>query len=384
MTEPTPTGLRLFTGEPQFENFARLKTLLPSTRMAASSAPFQFPDGPALALPERYSFDGAERASEAFLEDTHTCGLLVLQDGKVRFERYMRSGGRAVQWISWSVAKSFVSALVGIAVEEGFIRDIADPISRYIPVEPGSAYDGVSIRDVLQMSSGARWNEDYNDPSSDVHRLGAAMAGAITLDAFVATMAPESKPGTVCRYNSGDTQALGSLLVHATKRSIADYMHEKLVEPLGFESDSYWLIDSAGREMAFAGLNVTARDFAKLGELYRNHGRWNGRQVVPEAWARASVVADAPHLKPGRPVLADHTLDLGYGYQWWLQDGDIGEFSAIGVYNQFVYVDPSRAVTIVKLSANPAYGTSMDERTNREMENIVFLRAIGAACGPSL
>ena len=155
-------------------------------------------------------------------------------------------------------------------------------------------------------------------------------------------------------------------------------MRERLVEPLGFESDSYWLIDGTGMEMAFAGLNVTARDFAKLGELYRNHGQWHGQQVVPEAWARASVQADAPHLEPGRPILADHALDLGYGYQWWLPNGDRGEFTAIGIYNQLVYVDPSRDVTIVKLSANPAYGTSMDEETNREMENIAFLRAIAA------
>ena len=294
-------------------------------------------------------------------------------------ELYRLSGGRQVQWISWSVAKSFVSALVGIAVSEGAIQSIDDAISDYIVVEPGSAYDGVSIRDVLQMSSGARWNEDYADATSDVHRLGATMAGAMSLDTFVATMVAESKPGTVCRYNSGDTQALGALLVHATGRSLTDFMREKLVEPLGFESDAYWLVDGTGMEMAFAGLNMTARDFAKLGELYRNKGQWNGRQIVPEEWVITSVSADAPHLQPGQPILADHPLDLGYGYQWWLPNGDRGEFSAIGIYNQLIYVDLSRGVTIVKLSANPAYGTTMDESTNREMENIALLRAIAAA-----
>jgi CubicO group peptidase (beta-lactamase class C family) len=212
-----------------------------------------------------------------------------------------------------------------------------------------------------------------------VHRLGAAMAGAMSLDAFVATMVSEAAPGTVCRYNSGDTQALGTLLVKATRRSLTDYMHEKLVEPLGFESDSYWLVDGNGMEMAFAGLNVTARDFAKLGELYRNKGRWKGSQIVPEGWIAASVRADASHLQPGQPILADHPLNLGYGYQWWLPDGDRGEFGAIGIYNQLVYVNPSHGMTIVKLSANPDYGTSMDEATNREMENIAFLRAIVAS-----
>jgi CubicO group peptidase (beta-lactamase class C family) len=373
------TELALFTGQPQYENFARFKDILPVSRMAAASRPCPLPSGDPAPLPEAYRFSGEERALAAFLDQTDTGALLVLQHGVIRHERYRLTGGPDVQWISWSVAKSFVSALVGIALAEGHIRAIDDPISAYITVEPGSAYDGPSIRHVLQMSSGARWNEDYTDTTSDVHRLGATMAGAMSLDTFVATMVPESAPGTICRYNSGDTQALGALLVRATGRSLTEYMREKLVEPLGFEDDSYWLIDGTGMEMAFAGLNLTARDYAKLGELYRNHGRWQGRQIVPEAWVAVSIRADAPHLQPGQPILADHPLDLGYGYQWWLPAGESGEFSAIGIYNQLVYVDPARAVTIVKLSANPAYGTSMDEATNREMENIAALRAVAAA-----
>ena len=381
MTQVNMIELALFSGQPQYGNFCRFKDILPVSRMAASSTPHAFADGPVMSLPRAYHFEGQQRSTEAFLTETDTAAVLVLKDGSVVHELYRLTGGRDVQWISWSVAKSFVSALIGIALTEGAIRSIDDAISDYISIEPGSAYDGVSIRNVLQMSSGARWNEDYADTTSDVHRLGATMAGAMSLDRFVATMVAESAPGTVCRYNSGDTQALGTLLVKATGRSLTDYMREKLVVPLGFESDAYWLVDSTGMEMAFAGLNVTARDFAKLGELYRSNGRWNGQQIVPDSWVRASVRADAPHLQPGQPILADHPLQLGYGYQWWLPDGDRGEFSAIGIYNQLVYVDPSRGVTIVKLSANPAYGTSMDESTNREIENVAFLRAIAAALG---
>jgi CubicO group peptidase (beta-lactamase class C family) len=371
--------LGLFSGKPQFETFTRFKDLLPTQRMPAAAKPMAFPQGQAKALPETYRHDGQDKSTQALIEETDTAALLVLKDGALVHELYRLSGGPDVQWISWSVAKSFVSAMVGIALDEGHIRSLEDPISAYVAVEPGSAYDGVSIRHVLQMSSGARWNEDYADPTSDVHRLGATMAGAMTLDAFVATMVAEAAPGSVCRYNSGDTQALGSVIVNSTGRSLTDYMQEKLVEPLGFEHDAYWLVDGNGREMAFGGLNVTARDFAKLGELYRQQGNWHGRQIVPQDWAVASVRADAPHLQPGKPVLADHPLDMGYGYQWWLPDGDRGEFSAVGIYNQFVYVDPSRGVTIVKLSANPAYGTSMAESDNREMENIALLRSIAAA-----
>ncbi len=368
--------LGLFTGQPQHENFCRMNVLLPTARLSPAKEPSHFGEGRVAQLPPTYEFDGRSRSTADFLGVTDTAALLVLKDGAVRLEHYALTGGAHVPWISMSVAKSFISALIGIAVAEGKIRSITDPISDYVQVEAGSAYDGVSIKNVLQMSSGARWNENYTDPTSDVHRLGAAMTGVISHDQFVASMVRESEPGTVCRYNSGDTQALGTLLVRATGRSITDYMQEKLYEPLGMIDPGYWLVDATGMELAYAGLNMTARDFAKLGELYRNHGAWRGRQIVPQSWVHASVRSDAPHLAPGKPVLADHTFELGYGYQWWLPDGKDGEFSAVGVYNQFIYVDPSTGVVIVKQSANRAWGTTMYEGTNRELETIAVLRCI--------
>ncbi len=370
--------LRMFTGAPQHERFDRLYQVLPSSRLTASSAPHQFPAGAPLDLPATFEFAGTTVNTEEFLDVTDTASLLVLRDGQVVHEQYRLTGGRDVQWISWSVAKSFVSALVGIAVEQGHIHSIEDPISDYIDVDPGSAYDGVRIKDVLQMSSGARWNEDYSDRESDIVRLGAAMAPGGSLDAFVASAAPDVAPGTVCQYNSTDTQALGALLVKATGRSITDYMQEHLYEPLGMEQDGYWLLDAQGREMAFGGLNLTARDYAKLGELYRRGGEWNGRQVVPAAWAAASVVPDAPHLEWGRPVIAGGNLPDGYGYQWWLISGGLDQYSAIGVYNQWVFVSPRDGVTIVKQSSTRTYGTTMGEETNFSGTHEAFLQAVAA------
>ena len=375
-TPPSLIELGLFTGIPQHENFCRLPDLVATSKMSPASTPRHWPATDQRELPDTYVFNKEARSTQRFLAETDTAALLVLDDGAVCHEWYGLTGGREVPWISMSVAKSVISALVGIAVEEGHISSIDRPISDYIRAMPGSAYDVVSIKDVLQMSSGARWNEDYNDPASDVYRLAAAMGDGGTLEHFVATMVRDTEPARVCRYNSGDTQALGHLLVKATGRSITDYMQEKLVEPLGFSSPAYWLVDSAGMEVAFAGLVMTARDFAKIGELYRNHGVWHGNQVVPESWVRSSLTSDADHLQPGRPVIGSHPLDLGYGYQWWLPAGDSGEFSAIGVYNQFVYIDPASKTVIVKLSANRLYGTSDDESTNRELETIAFLRAI--------
>jgi CubicO group peptidase (beta-lactamase class C family) len=368
--------LGLFTGIPQHENFARIADLIPSRAMRPAARPVEWPEGAHEDLPATYTWDGSSRATADFLAQTDTGALLVLREGQVVHEHYALTGGRDVTWTSFSVAKSYVSALVGIALAEGQIGSVHQPISDYITAEPGSAYDGTPILDVLQMSSGARWSEDFNDPTSDIFRLGAVMAGAGTLEEFVATMTRETEPGTVCRYNSADTQALGQLLVTSTGRSLSDYMQDKVVDPLGMTAPSAWVIDNVGMEMAFAGLALTARDFARIGELYRNDGVWNGNQVVPADWVAASITGTAPHLAPGKPTVGDHTFPFGYGYQWWLPDGGRGEFSAIGIYNQFVYVDPATSAVIVKLSANHAYGTLEHGAANYEDETVAVLRTI--------
>lgn len=364
----------MFNGAPQHDVFPLLHNIYPVAIMAPGTDTSPFPAGPPIDLPAHYDHDGSQD-TEAFLTATDTVALLVLRDGSVRHEYYALTGGPDVHWISWSVAKSFISALVGIAIDDGHISSVEDPMTDYITGIEGSAYDGVRIKDVLQMSSGARWNEDYNDPHSDIARLGAAMSGSSTLARLVAEMVPEHPPGTLCRYNSGDTQALGSLIAAATGRPIADYTSEKLFAPLGIEATGYWLTDSDGMEMAFGGLMLTARDFAKLGELYRLRGVWHGKQLVPAVWVRDSVTADSPHLT-AEANLTNEGMNFGYGYQWWLGPGERGDYSAIGVYNQFVYVDPDTNVVIVKLSANRAYGTTTDESSYREAETLAFLRAV--------
>jgi CubicO group peptidase (beta-lactamase class C family) len=381
-TPATLAEVGLFTGVPQHENFARVRELAPTRPMAASSEPLAWPQGATLPIPSTYDFAGQTRSTEDFLRDTDTSALLVLVDGEIRHERYLLNGGASVTWLSMSVAKSFVSCLVGIAVDEGLISSIDEPISDHVPVEKGSAYDGVSIRTVLHMSSGARWNEDYNDRRSDIHQMSRAMLGlGGGLDGFVARMTREAPPETVCRYNSGETQVLGALLRRATGRNVADYMHEKLVEPLGFESPGYWVTDMRGTEMSYGGLNLTARDFARLGELYRNGGTWHGRRIVSEEWVRASTRVDNPIREPGQPIVGGHPIDLGYGFQWWIPAGGRGDFSALGVYNQLVYVDPTNGVIVVKLSANRHYGTADSEATNRDLENVALVRAIAASTG---
>lgn len=366
----------LFTGAPQHENFSRLREFIPAAEMSASPKPYDFPDGVPIALPSTYVYLGERRSTEGFLADTDTMALLVLTDGTIRFERYADFGGRGTRWVSMSVAKSFISAAFGIALADGAIRSIEEPVTAYVPSLAGSAYDGVRIKDILQMSSGAGWDEDYSDPESDINRFARVSAEGGAMADFVPTLKRATEPGSVCHYNSMDTQVLGMLLKAATGRPIADYMQEKLWHPLGMEASGHWLLDDTGMEMAYACLNATARDYAKIGELYRLGGAWQGRQVVPAAWVEASVTPDAPHLAPG---VVDPLF--GYGYQWWVIDGSEGEYAAIGVYNQFVYVNPTRRLTIVKLSASRLYGTTNDETSYREHETIELFRAIGEMAG---
>lgn len=372
-------ALTLFSGKEQFENFARLPEIFPAKIMAASTTPYQFPPyhNANVVLPDHFSFDGRPVARDEFLAQTDTSALLVLKDGAVAYENYWLTGGQAVPWLSMSVAKSFLSAAIGIAIAEGHIASVEQPITEYVPELSESAYADVLIKDVLQMSSGASWNEDYSDINSDINRLGRIIALGGGLDDFVASISRAEQPGTRLQYNSADTQALGMLLTRATGHTVTDYLAEKLWQPLGMQSNGYWLIDDREMEMVFFGLNATARDYAKLGELYRNEGVWREQQIVPRDWVRASVTADAPHLQYG--ASENSIFPLGYGYQWWVLDGDQGEYSAVGVYNQFIYVNPAERLVIVKLSAYSDYATSDDISAYRELETFAFFRAIGEA-----
>ncbi|NNL67042.1 MAG: serine hydrolase, partial [Myxococcales bacterium] len=297
----------LFQGVDVTDEFADMRSLFPiRTVRTADPTPLPVAAQPA-ALPEHYVHEGEKRPLRRFLEETDTSGLLVLRDGEIVHEEYALGSSRETRWISWSVAKSFVSAMVGVAFHDGLIESLHDPISKYVPELAGSSYDGVEIEDILEMSSGASWDEDYGDPLSDITRFGTAIVFGRSQDDFAASLEREHPPGSYNRYNSTDTQVLGMLLVRVTGMTLAEYTERTLWQPMQMQYDAYWITDEPGMELAFGGLNVTLRDYARFGELYRNGGRWNGRQVVPEAWVAASTVPGEPHLQP-RGVHRAHAL----------------------------------------------------------------------------
>ena len=363
----------LFTGVEQYQNFNRVYEFFPTSELVPSNTPLIFEHGPSIELPSHFIFQDNLINVNEYLSRTDVTALLVLKDGTITYENYWLTGGKSVKWLSASVAKSFISALIGIAIDQGYINSIDDAVTVYVPQLKDSAYDGVRIKDILQMSSGASWNEDYSDPNSDINRSVRIFALGGSLDQFSASLKNEKKPGTFNRYNSTDTQVLGMLLREATGISVTQYMQKMLWDPIGAEGNAYWLLDSENMEVAYGGFNATARDYAKLGELYRLEGNINGTQIVPSNWIQASITPDAAHLMPGENTLSDYPL--GYGYQWWIPD-DSGDFMAIGVYNQFIYVSPQNNVVAVQLSANNIYGTNEELSTLSEFESISFLKAI--------
>ena len=322
-------------------------------------------------LPEKYVYNGVEKSVPGFFERYGTTGLIVIKDDTILFEKYYNGNTGNSKAISWSVAKSFVSALFGIAVAEGKIKDINQSVNEYVPSLAASGYNGVRIKDVLQMSSGIKFNEDYGDFYSDINRMGRSFALNTPLEDFIVSLKQERAPGKFNHYVSMDTQVLGMIISAATGKNLSEYAEEKLWKPIGMESDALWMIDSAGMEAAFGGLNVVLRDYARFGRLYLNNGKWGGRQIVPESWVKASVTPDAPHLIPGKREGSNGVL--GYGYQWWIPEKPQGDYLAIGIYGQAIYINPAENIVIARTSAYADYNKDGD---GMEIESIEAFRAI--------
>jgi CubicO group peptidase (beta-lactamase class C family) len=367
--------INLFNSDVIVENFRTMGDKFNSRTISHGPDVFTFKQN-IKKLPAKYTFNGEAKSVSSFIDRTGTTGFIVIKDDTILFEKYYQGNTEASKAISWSVAKSFVSALFGIAVSEGSIKDINQPVTDYLPLLKNSGYNGVSIKNVLQMSSGIRFNEDYGDFNSDINKMGRYFGLNMPLADFVASLKAEKQQGIYHHYVSMDTQVLGMILREATGKNLSEYAQEKLWKPLGMESDAYWLIDSSGMEAAFAGLNVTLRDYARFGRLYLNKGNWNGKQIVPAAWVKASVTPDAPHLMPGKRSNASWVL--GYGYQWWIPLNPDGDYLAIGIYGEAIYVYPRYNIVIVKTSAYTDYNKDGDDM---EIESIEMFRAIARALG---
>jgi len=361
--------IHLFDEDRIVENFRSFDAVWPTRALKKSSNPFIYPKAQSISLPSEFTYLGKKYNGDQFLKDSRTTGFIVIQNDSIVYENYFLGNTETTRNISWSMAKSFVSALIGIAVEEGHIESVMKNVDDYCPILKGSGYEGVMIKDVLQMATGVAFNEDYGDFNSDINRWGRGFALGDSQDEFAATLKRELEPGTVNHYVSINTHVLGMVLTAATGKTVTEYMQEKLWSPMGMEHDAYWLVDGAGMEMVLGGLNATLRDFAKIGSLFLHNGNWNGVQIVPTDWVRVSTKPDAPYLEPG------YDGYFGYGYQWWIPPGKDGAYMAQGVYNQNVYINPRTRTVIAKLSANHRYNESEYRPSHAEMA-IEMYRAI--------
>ena len=341
-----------------------------SEPIPASDNPYTFPRRD-FVLPETFFFDGEQRLLSEELEHYKTDGLIVLHNGNLLYENYWNNNSANSKHIAFSVTKSFVSALVGIALDEGLIDNIEDPITKYLPDFKGTGYEGVRIKDILQMSSGVDFNEDYADPKSDINRFGRATARGSSFRDFAKSLERGREPGTYHHYVSIDTQVLGFLLAEVTGMPLKEYLYKKIWNKIGMEDDAFFIVDNNGVEMALGGLNATLRDYAKFGELYLNRGKWNGEQVVPASWVDASHTTDGPHLKPGESELS--SSPWGYGLQWWVPGFPDTDYTASGVYNQYIYIDPLTNVVIAKTSSNHRYTS---EKEYSKAAHVAMFRAI--------
>lgn len=345
--------------------FRSMDTLF-TTRTVARS-------GPVWALPHAdrplqvgYSWKGQNYSTQQFLERTYTNALLVMKDGRVVSEVYRNATSEHSRFIGWSMTKSITSVLIGCALAEGRIDSLDTPISRYLPELKGGGYEGVSIRHVMQMRSGVDYEEryDFEHPGRAASNHISALVRNVARFADAARTLPRiHEPGSFFQYKTIDTAVLGWLIERVTQGSVAAYTARCLWEPLGAESDAFYIMDGppgVGREFSGAGFNATLRDFARFGQMVLNGGVANGRRIVSADWIHEST---RPSGDPGGQ-------GGGYGLQWWIL-GTTGAFAAIGLQGQYIYIDPTTRTVVVKLSYFPP-----GDNSALDAETQVFLRAV--------
>ena len=367
--EPIGTVREIYDGrlypDLQVNTFRNIHRLFPTRTVARGTEARTLPRK-LLGL-EDFAFDWQDERYDLYdvLSLNRVSGILVVQDGAIRFEKYFLGNDEHTRWMSMSVVKSITATLVGAAIQDGFIASIDDPVVRYLPQFEGSAYDGVTVRHLLMMASGVAWNETYTDPASDRRRMLEAQIAqqpAAILD-LMAALPRAAEPGTRWNYSTGETQLVGALVQAATGKPVADYLSEKLWAPLGMESDAtWWLASPGGLEIGGSGLSATLRDYARFGLFLLHDGVIDGQRVLPEGW-----MAEAG----SRKMIGGEEIE--YGYMLWPLHGR--SYAAIGIFGQFVFVDPGQDLVVAMWSAQP-------KPVGKEgVDEYVFLEALSAYFG---
>lgn len=319
----------------------------------------------------RYVFEDREMDFRDYGKRTSTTGLVVLQGDEILHEEYGRGATEDSRFVSFSLAKVITSTLVGIALAEGRIRSLEDPVTDYLTELRGTGYEGVSIKASLQMCSGVYFVEKYGAPDSDLIKILSTLSEGGDLKSLLRMAVREREPGKLFHYSSNESQLLAWLLTEVTGETVSSYMEKKLWGPLGVESDGYFVIDQDkpdGMEAVFMGFNAMLRDYARFGLLMACDGVWRGERILPEGWVAEATIPDCPHLDHGQLHPSSH---LGFQYQWWSAPGEDHTFMSHGGWGQFLLVNPALGLVMVKLSNWPQLWVRSDE-----LETYVVFEAI--------
>jgi CubicO group peptidase (beta-lactamase class C family) len=324
-----------------FRALDRLPFLAKHRVVPAGGTPSVLPPGPPLALPLDI---------DAYMHGQRSAALMVLHNGQVRLERYGLDFDSEGRWTSFSVAKSLTSTLVGMAVRDGHIKSMDDKVSDYIAEMKGSAYDDVSIRQLLTMTSGVAWNENYDDPKSDVAQFNnhKPKDGEDAVVSYLRKLPRAVPAGTRWLYSTGETNLVGVLVARATKKTLSDYLSEKIWRPAGMAQQATWILSKTGQEISGCCLQAATRDFARFGQFILNGAQTNGQPTLPDGWLPEATTSRTGIGQPGR----------GYGYQWWTYDN--GSFAARGIFGQGIFIDPARKLVI---ASNANWGNNATDPT---------------------
>lgn len=347
-------SLLTWTPEQQLEGYPNINRIYYTRKIEASSQILELTRAEENLDDFTYVHQGEPKTINDYFDQLNTTGLIVLKNGELVFEKYALGHTEDQTWISFSVAKSVVSMLYGAAIKDGYIKSVDDLASTYLPSLREGAYKDTTIKNILQMASGVKWNEDYEDPESDV---ASSPIQILDLIEYMGDLEKLHQPGTHFNYNTGETNLAGAVLRAAIGNNLSTYLHKKIWQPFGMESEAYWMLDEAdGVEYGGCCINATLRDYARLGLFALNKGTLaTGEQILPEDWMQESTNPSSG---------ANY-----YGYYWWLRPNN--SYRATGIFGQFIWVDPKEELVVAIHSAwNKAWRRDHDEHTSKMVSSI--------------
>ena len=352
-------NILFWTPAEKVAGFRNMQSLTPTRLVKAGADTYTLTNRDAGLSSFSFEYQDAKISLDDYIRMQNVAGLLIIKDGAIFYERYELGNTADDLWISWSVAKSVTSLLIGAAIHDGYIKSVDEKVSDYLPRLKDSSYDDVTIRHLLQMASGVEWNEDYADPRSDINTIEWD-----TLSVFeqLRDKPRAAEPGKHFNYNTAETNLAGTLLRAAIGNNLSTYLSQKIWQPYGMEFDAAWnLSEVGGGEFGGSSLNATLRDYGRIGLFVLGNGKLrDGTPVLPVEWMKESTTPS-----PAQPR---------YGYLWWLR-GE-GAFAASGIFGQAIHIDPVNNLVIAQHSAREAASLPSDWALQ-----LAFFKAVSAELG---